>query len=183
MGPSSEITDWCEAILESASARTVLDLGCGAGRIATVLATAGFAVSAVDRSARRISLARRRNDAATYFCSDFFSFLPQTRSDEIIVSRVLHQLPGDQRRRLLALCREWLTPNGTLLIIDAQRPSILVATEELVIGLFDRAHYQNYKEFIACGGVSGQASEADWQSVTERSMRNGILAVALRPRS
>jgi SAM-dependent methyltransferase len=100
-----------------------LDLGCGPGRNALYLASAGFEVDAVDLSPTAIAWARERTheaglDARVRFrCADAFALSPAELPgpyDLIHDSGCLHHLPPHRRISYLALLERVLAPGGRL---------------------------------------------------------------------
>ena len=68
-----------------AGARTVLDVGCGTGEHARLLATRhGFEVDGLDRSADFVRLARAKHPAGEFYLGDMVDFAIPTRYDAII---------------------------------------------------------------------------------------------------
>jgi SAM-dependent methyltransferase len=90
-----------------------LDVGCGAGRNALYLASAGFDVDAVDLSPTAIAWARERaGDAPVRFqCADVFTV--DTGPYQLIYdSGCFHHLPPHRRVSYLALLDRCLAPGG-----------------------------------------------------------------------
>jgi SAM-dependent methyltransferase len=91
-----------------------LDVGCGPGRNAIHLASAGFAVDAVDLSAPAIAWAVERADeagvAVDFRCGD--AFVATGRYDLIYDSGCFHHLPPHRRISYLALLDRALAPGG-----------------------------------------------------------------------
>lgn len=96
----------------------VLELGCGPGRLLPALATRGYHITAVDRSAAMLELAK--DNAARYGASsiEFVSletFAAQTSTfDLMIVSRVLQQMNVAEGLDQLRSLTERLAPEGFL---------------------------------------------------------------------
>jgi SAM-dependent methyltransferase len=105
----------------------VLDVGCGNGRLAAVLADAcaahalALAYTGVDASEPLLALARTRAPAAARFLAgDFVTTaparaLPDERFELVALLGVLHAIPGAARRSaLLAAAAERVAPGGLL---------------------------------------------------------------------
>ena len=96
-----------------------LDLGCGPGRNALYLASAGFTVDAVDLSPTAIAWATDRARAAgasvNFQCGDAFS-LPSLTGPYTLIhdSGCLHHLPPHRRISYLSLLARTLAPGGHL---------------------------------------------------------------------
>ena len=95
-----------------------LDLGCGPGRNALHLASAGFTVDAVDLSPTAIAWAQdRARDAGAdvrFLCADAFSTDLDGPYDLVYDSGCLHHLPPHRRISYLALLDRALAPGGHL---------------------------------------------------------------------
>ncbi len=95
-----------------------LDVGCGPGRNALYLASAGFVVDAVDLSPEAISWAEGRADEAgtevRFQCGDVFDATeePGGPYDLIYDSGCFHHLPPHRRISYLALLDGALAPGG-----------------------------------------------------------------------
>jgi SAM-dependent methyltransferase len=101
-------------------AERVLDVGCGAGTLARVLASRVPHVDAVDRSAAMLDAARRDAPAnlTLYQADALTAELPASAYDAVVSSAVLHHLPlGDALPRMAALLR----PGGVLAAVALPR--------------------------------------------------------------
>jgi SAM-dependent methyltransferase len=104
-----------------------LEIGCGRGEFARLLATRARSVVAIDLSAQMIRLAKSRSanhPNIEYLLGDVMSLsLPAQGYDCIVSMATLHHLPlGEALRKI----RDALKPNGVLIIHD------LVAADGLV---------------------------------------------------
>lgn len=98
---------------------TILDYGCGTGRIAIELAACGYHVNGVDGARGMIEKARfeaksRKLTSITFETIDPIVWHPQQQYDAIICSSVLEYIPADES--LLVCFADALVPEGTLLI-------------------------------------------------------------------
>lgn len=92
---------------------TVLELGCGAGRITHPLLARGFAVTAVDESAEMLAEVR----GAATVCSPIEDLELAERFDAVLLaSRLVHTADPAVRRGMLAACRRHVRPGGRVLI-------------------------------------------------------------------
>lgn len=102
--------------------KRVLDIACGEGLGTGLLRRWGAAaVIGVDISAETIKAANERRSAADrntvkFVCADAVTFLEEakTRFDVIVSSETIEHLPDP--RRFLELCKERLTPKGSLVV-------------------------------------------------------------------
>jgi SAM-dependent methyltransferase len=92
---------------------TLLDVGCGEGEVAALLAAAGFKVLAVDSDPEAVATARARG--INVVCADFLAF-DCPPAGAVLFSRSLHHIadPAAAVRHARALLR----PGGQLLIED-----------------------------------------------------------------
>lgn len=98
---------------------TILDYGCGTGRIALELAASGYQVKGIDGSCGMIKEARsaaenRNLPLISFETIDPAGWHPQQQYDAIVCSSVLEYVPDDES--LLSRFAEALPPGGTLLI-------------------------------------------------------------------
>lgn len=113
-------------LVEAKPGDAVLDVGCGPGNLALLLAQrvgpSGLAAG-IDASPEMIARARR-NARRRGVSVDFrlepveaVSF-PDQRFDAVVSSFVYHHLPGDLKQRALASIARVLKPGGRLCIVD-----------------------------------------------------------------
>ena len=93
-----------------------LDLGCGPGAFADLFA--GDDYVGVDLNARYIDHARKTRQGAFIVGDARRVELPDARFDQILIFGLLHHLPDDDVRAVLAECRRLLTTGGRILVIE-----------------------------------------------------------------
>jgi SAM-dependent methyltransferase len=92
---------------------SVLDLGCGTGRLTRRLLENGHAVTAVDNSAEML---QHVPDAASRVCCDIERLeLGRTFDVVLLASHLINTWDDANRRARLAACRRHLSPGGVLL--------------------------------------------------------------------
>lgn len=106
----------------------VLDLGCGPGRYAELLASVGCRVNGVDLSARSIAYARERAKERgldiEYRVQDFHTLEDVAAFDVVLqVFGELSTFADDVRDRLLTAVRRALVPGGRL-VFDVSTPGL-----------------------------------------------------------
>ena len=98
--------------------KTILDMGCGTGRLAVALAERGHRVTGADPSDGMMKVARSRSGAARvrWLDSDAASLALDTRFDLIIMTGHVFQvfLEDDEVRATLRNLRRHLAPGGRL---------------------------------------------------------------------
>jgi SAM-dependent methyltransferase len=106
-----------------ADCRTLLEVGCGAGRMARAAAARGARVTAIDGSPGMIELARRRaGDGAPirYLCGDFMTCPIDEVFDCVLTVATLHHMdPAPALDRMKGL----LGPGGVLVLHDLRAVS------------------------------------------------------------
>lgn len=107
--------DWLQTAL-TASGGSALDIGCGAGRHAVVLAERFDHVDAIDLSGPMIELAQRKRARpnVTYRVSDLFDVTGEY--DLVVSSAMLHHVPDLERA--LTHIASLVRPGGTALLAD-----------------------------------------------------------------
>jgi ubiquinone/menaquinone biosynthesis C-methylase UbiE len=121
----------CTSLVSAAGVapgQRVLDVGCGTGYLASLLAEkvgpAGFVVG-LDASGEMIAYAARRHGRANcqFRLGTAESLdLPDEHFDVVVSSLFMHHLPDDLHATALAEMHRVLRPGGTLLIAEAQLP-------------------------------------------------------------
>ena len=99
------------------SAKTVLDVGCGMGRLTAKVATKSREVVGIDLSTEMIARANEKvHPALSFICDDFLTYdFESKKFDCLITAAALHHVPVD-----LAFPRvlELLAPKGRLILHD-----------------------------------------------------------------
>lgn len=102
------------AIPEHAS---IIEFGCGTGRISTPLARLGHSVTGVDESPEMLEYCR---EIRTVCCAIADLNLDE-RFDVVLLASHLANAPGPQRTTLLQVARRHLAPGGTV-VLQRHRP-------------------------------------------------------------
>ncbi|MCA8882094.1 MAG: class I SAM-dependent methyltransferase [Rhodobacteraceae bacterium] len=107
------------AILASASARRVGDIGCGPGALAAALAERGFDVVGIDPQADQITVARETCPRARFLVGTAEALpLPDASLDAAIFLNSLHHVPEVAMGAALAEALRTLAPGGDLIVIE-----------------------------------------------------------------
>lgn len=108
----------CAAQLLS-PASTVLDLGCGYGRITDSFLKNGYKYHGVDISPEAIAKARRDYQSATFSVSDLLDWENERTFDVVCALYVfVHFVDDNMWRTMLQRALSWVGPSGSLLIAD-----------------------------------------------------------------
>jgi 2-polyprenyl-3-methyl-5-hydroxy-6-metoxy-1,4-benzoquinol methylase len=110
----------------------VLEIGCGTGTLAQMMAQRGAIVTGIDASPRMLAEAERKVKAANLEEGVSLKYMdaaligdrfPAASFDLIVSMLVFSELPRDDQRFVLEACRKLLVPNGRLLIADEVIPA------------------------------------------------------------
>ena len=95
---------------------SVLDAGCGTGRVAIELARRGLEVVGTDLDPDMIGLARAKAPALTWVHADLSELDLTTRFDVIVLAgNVIPYIARDRRRAAVDACARHLIPGGRLI--------------------------------------------------------------------
>ena len=118
--------------LDGLSPGLALDVGCGDGRNAILLAEQGWRVTAVDFSPRALESGRRRateaNVAVEFVLADVAGYVPQGPYD--LITSFYIQLPPEVRAAMLSNLCDALAPGGKLLFVSHDRSTPLPGWSE-----------------------------------------------------
>jgi SAM-dependent methyltransferase len=96
--------------------RRTLDLGCGPGILSDLFESHDYV--GVDSNPRHVDFARG-NRRGTFVLEDARHVdLPDDRFDQVLIFGLLHQLPDDDVRTVLAEARRLLVSGGRMLVIE-----------------------------------------------------------------
>ena len=109
---------------------TVLDAGCGTGRIARELARRGVDVVGVDLDEQMLSTARRKAPELAWHCADLATIDLGRAFDVILLAGnvMIFLTPGTERDVMSNLARH-LAPGGSLIAGFSLRPGQLTAAD------------------------------------------------------
>lgn len=164
----------------------VLDVGCGTGTGLARYADAGCTVEGVDVSAAMLERASARLGTAAELHHVDPGPLPfdDDRFDLVMISMVIHEVPGAERVALLREMARVAKPDGQLLVIDfrfgslrgwkGQALRLLLPVIERFVG-----HYREYRSFQAGEGVPPLLAAAGLNMEREKIVAGGNLAIYL----
>jgi len=112
--------------LDAKPGEVIFDVGAGTGSLAISITTAepGCTYRGVDPDSEAVAIARRKAAKAGSRASFELGNLQPWPGredqlvDKVVCSLVLHQVPIEEKRRLLRAMFEWLRPGGRLLVAD-----------------------------------------------------------------
>ncbi len=154
---------------------TVVDVGCGTGRLALQLADKCSSVDGLDPSKRNIAVAReklsgRPEKSVRFHHADALGFFRDrsSRYDYATISYVIHEV--DEKDRI-ALLQALASSSRNLIMVDYLVPqpgSARKILNEIVEFVAGRTHYRNFKSFVSGNGLIGLAERAGLHIVLER---------------
>lgn len=111
--------DVVRAALGTLAGARILDIGCGDGRMAALLAAQGAVVTGIDPSAERVALARASVPQATFETGFGERLAYAAESFEgVLWMNALHHLPIDAMERSLEEGARVARPGGALIVIE-----------------------------------------------------------------
>lgn len=112
---------------ENASAHTVLDVGCGTGEHARLLAAEGFAVDGLDIEPEFVRIASAKHPTGRFVVADMGDFHMAERYDAVLClfSSIGYLRTLERVTRALACFREHLAPGGMAIIEPWLTPGVL----------------------------------------------------------
>ncbi len=146
---------------------SVLDAGCGTGRLAFQLEDKCSNITGIDLSQRNIDLANKNlsknsSQKIIFHHTNVKDFLRDSEKhfDYSVVSYVIHEVNENKRENFLRLLAE---KSGKVIIVDYLYPrpqsfwSIINEAVEFAAG---PDHYRNFKSYIAGKGITGLAERS-----------------------
>jgi len=116
---------------------SVLDIGCGTGKVANYLSKKGLNVIGIDISEKLISIANTFvNKNLSFVCSSIDDFKPKERFDCILLAGVLEHIEDDV---FLKKCMRFLKDGGKIVITDLPTIQFLNSPRDVRLG-----HYRRY---------------------------------------
>lgn len=157
-----------ELCRDRATSPQVLDVAAGAAPFAIAFARVGAAVTALDLpgvvpTTRAAIAAAGLSDEVTVVGGDLFEVDLADRFDIVVVAGFCRLVNGDRAARAIARCAGWLSPGGTLVVVDAvdtldtrrrglARYALGLATRTAT----GRPHsYPSYGAWFAAAGLTG----------------------------
>ena len=129
--------------------RSVLDGGCGTGRVAIELARRGLDVTGTDLDPDMIALARTKAPELTWVHADLSELDLPTRFDAVVLAgNVIPYVASDRRHAAVVACARHLAPGGRL-----------IAGFQLQEGWPSLA---NYDRWCDSAGITLEARYATW---------------------
>lgn len=111
------------AFVQAYGPRSVLDAGCGTGRVAIELARRGVQVLGVDADPDMIAAARAKEPGLAWLVADLAELDQPERFDVVVLAgNVVPYVSAERRAAAVAACARHLVPGGRLVAGFALRP-------------------------------------------------------------
>ena len=126
--PFAGYTELHQQVFDIVHARegvSVLDLGCGTGKLTARMVKAGHPATAVDFSGQMLQAAAHNAPGATFVQGELAQvpdLLTGQTFDCIIAVYAIHHLPDAEKYALLTALREHLNPEGVIVLGDVSFP-------------------------------------------------------------
>lgn len=157
-----------------AAGSTVLDVGCGTGRLAFQLAGKCSRIDGIDPSRKNIETAQRKlhlhpTETLQFHHTDVLRFLDNSTVtfDYATISYVIHEIDERQRTRVLQAIA---SAARTIILVDylvPQPSGSRKAWNHAVEFAAGREHYRNFRSFVDGNGLAGLAERAELKIVRE----------------
>lgn len=175
-------------LLKEYGRKSVLDVCCGAGKLMQMLLKRGFEVHGVDSSETMLERARAKK-LPNLHKQDATEFTFERAFDACVICLALHEMEQDVRLAVWERMKAAVKPEGYICIFDYDPPDsagLLSRFGKKFIDMDEHSfvdhhpeHYENFKDFMACGGVRGWVREHGGNVVAEKSIWAGNGHVAL----
>ncbi|MFZ2447710.1 MAG: methyltransferase domain-containing protein [Syntrophobacteraceae bacterium] len=140
--------------------RRILDIGCGTGEQAELLANEGFTVAGLDLSPAMLARARGRGrPGAAYFLGTAEALPFHAASfDCVIISLALHEMGYATAVRVTDEALRVLASGGKFIVFDYLRPRNFISNMSLALmhiaeRIAGKRHFENFKHFVNLGGL------------------------------
>lgn len=162
--------------------QSVIDLGCGTGAQARVLANQGFSVTGVDSSEKMIAVARKNTANSTSFIQQDITSIEfkETVFDAANISLVLHPNTKEKITEIIWKAKTLIKQNGVVFITDYGKGTgvsgrIANGLIRIIESFAQPDHRKNYYSFMKQGGIDIFSSYPDIEIVKKHDYFNGAL--------
>jgi len=163
---------------------SVIDVGCGTGRLDFQLADKCKKVTGIDLSSKNIRVAKKNLQKSKFKNIKFVhSGIKEIREsakeryDFAIMTLVIHEIEAEQR---LAVLNDMKTIADTIIIGDylvPRKDNFSTKFSIAVEFLAGREHYANYKSFVKQGGLTSLINKAELKIVKEISGKPPVAQI------
>jgi ubiquinone/menaquinone biosynthesis C-methylase UbiE len=145
-----------------ADGSSVLDAGCGTGRLCFQLNDKCSKIDGVDASEKNIDVANKNREKnlhhkIKFYHKDIKSFLEESRNkyDYAVLSYVIHEIGESKRENILKLLSSYA---GKVIIVDylSPHPYTFSGIVNRIVEFFaGKVHFRNFKSYLKNDGLSG----------------------------
>ena len=182
-GPRRKILLFCRA----SKVERVLDVGCGTGILAGMLAKRAVLVAGMEASPAMLRMAVQNAEArqGSLNSGPYFVLADARRPpfkpssfDLTVISLMLHECLDPE-----AVLRETLALAPRVLVLEWRMPErnldlVLTAWVHVVERLAGKRHYAAFRRFMQGGGIRGLAARAGARILSERALAGNSLVLA-----
>ena len=152
---------------------SVVDIGCGTGRLEFQLASKCKSVTGIDLSSKNIKTALNNPNKTHLDNIEFIHGSSEEliknnrRFDYAVITYVIHEIPVNERKNFLRTINEIA---DKIIIGDYLVPRVRGVwnlLNEVVEFAAGRDHYKNYKSFVHNGGISSLIKENNFEIIKE----------------
>jgi SAM-dependent methyltransferase len=152
---------------------SVVDIGCGTGRLEFQLAGKCKSVTGIDLSSKNIKTALNNPNKTHLDNIEFIHGSSEEliknnrRFDYAVITYVIHEIPVNERKNFLRTINEIA---DKIIIGDYLVPRVRGVwnlLNEVVEFAAGRDHYKNYKSFVHNGGISSLIKENNFEIIKE----------------
>jgi ubiquinone/menaquinone biosynthesis C-methylase UbiE len=172
--------------VEAHKCRRILEVACGTGEQAIMLARAGIEVSGIDLSPAMLGVARAKSPPGVAYFLGNAEDLPFCSGsfDCVIISLALHEMARETRMRTTGEMLRVLTPDGKLIVFDYSAPEnrrsafglALLGLPERIAG---REHFRNFVRFTRMGGIDRFLKAFPLQVIGSKNYFLGALRLVI----
>jgi ubiquinone/menaquinone biosynthesis C-methylase UbiE len=171
---------------EAEKCRSVLDVACGTGEQAIMLAKAGIEVTGIDLSPAMLGVARDKSPPTVAYFLGNAENLPfgSGSFDCVTISLALHEMALETRMATTGEMLRVLTPGGKLIVFDYAAPeNRRCAFGMALLGLLERIaggeHFKNFVRFTRAGGIDQFLKAFPLVVISSRTYFLGALRLVL----
>jgi len=171
---------------EAEKCRRILDVACGTGEQAIMLAKAGIEVTGIDLSPAMLGVARGKSPPTVTHLLGNAENLPfgPGSFDCVTISLALHEMAIETRMGTTDEMLRVLTPGGKLIVFDYAAPENWRCTFGLaLLGLLERIagkeHFKDFVRFTRTGGIDQFLKAFPLKVIRSRTYYLGTMRLLL----
>jgi demethylmenaquinone methyltransferase/2-methoxy-6-polyprenyl-1,4-benzoquinol methylase len=164
----------------------ILDVACGTGEQAIMLAKAGLDVTGIDLSPAMLGVARDKSPPTVSYFRGNAENLPFSPGsfDCVTISLALHEMASETRRATTGEMLRVLNPGGKLIVFDyAAAENFRCAFGLVLLGLVERIaggeHFKNFVRFTQTGGIDQFLKAFPLRIISGRTYFPGALRLVI----